>query len=179
MNLFIIILSLVFFYGNYIYGLDSEGLTGIDVLKALKRIPNCDLSDFVQSEDDSKLLADDLKTYCTTSDTSKQYVLICRMVYYELKKGCKLSGSSHPSKAIYRTEESSKKICGKKPIQSTNQWIWEKITNNGENNIGVEAKDLCTKVTSDTNTIRLARFFYKIAPRVRHNDQTEKQGLLK
>jgi len=179
MNLFIIILSLVFFHGNYIYGLNSEGLTGINVLEALLKLPNCYLSDFVKSEDDSKLLADDLKTYCTTSDTSKQYVLICRMVFYELKKACKLSVNSRPSKAIYQIQESSKEICGKKSIPLTNEWIWNKITHNGEKNIGVKAEDLCTKVTSDTNTIRLARFFYKIAPRVRHNDQKEKQGLLK
>jgi hypothetical protein len=180
MNLFIIILSLILFHGNYIYGLDSVRLTAIDVLATLKKIPNCDLSEFIKSNDDYKLLADDLNNYCTKSDTSKQYVLICRMVFYELKKACGLSVDSRPSKAIYRIEESSKEICNKKSIQLTNQWIWSKITNNGEKNIGINAEDLCTKVTSDTNTIRLARFFYKIAPRVRQNDlQKAKKGLLK
>jgi len=171
MNLFIIILSLILFHENYIYGLDTEGLNGIDVLATLKaKVPNYDLHDFVKSDQDYKELTGDLNTYCSTSDTSKSYSLICNMIAYELTKACEISPGSRPSKAMYKVETTPTDICAKKNIQLTNEWIWNKITNNGEKKIGVNADQLCTKVTSDTKTLRLARFFYKIAPLVRKYD---------
>jgi hypothetical protein len=170
MNLFIIILSFILFNENYIDGLNSEGSTCVDVLGTLKTIPNCDLQNYVKSETDYKQLTNDLTNYCSTSDTSKQNTLICCMLSYELKKACGLSGEALPSKAVYKIDSTSAEICGKKNVKLTSEWILKKITNNGKNDFGVTADDLCTKVTSDTNTLRLARFFYKVAPRVRQDD---------
>lgn len=171
MNFFLIILSLIIFDGNYIYGLETKGLNGIDVLATLKsNAPTCNLRDFVKSDQDHKKLNDDLSAYCSISETLKEYRLICRMLAYELKKACKLSSESRPSPAIYTTPETSADICKRKNVLLTNEWILSKITKDGGKKIGVNANDLCDKVTSDKNTIQLARFAYKIAPRLRQDD---------
>jgi len=171
MNLFIIISALILFHGNYIYGLDTEELDGIDVLTTLKSTaPKCDLLTFVKTKTDYKSLTKDLSEYCSTSDSLKQYRILCHMLLYELTKACKLPEESRPSQALYTTDTSAETICRPKTIQLTNKWIWRRITNNGKKRIGVMSKGLCDKVTSDSNTIHLARFFYKIAPRVRQAD---------
>ncbi|CAF1252736.1 unnamed protein product [Rotaria sp. Silwood1] len=171
MNLFIIILSLILFHEYYIYGLDAEELNGIDVLTQLKNTsPNCDLGDFLRNRNESKLLHDDLSKYCSLSDAEKQYRILCHMLSCELEIGCRLSTERRPSKALYAIQTSSKQICGKAKIQMTNKWIWNKITNDGQKQIGVESNALCPKVTSDTDVLRLARFFYQIAPLIRTAD---------
>ena len=162
---------MILFYGNYISGADTEEFDGIDVLKVLKsRVPKCDLHSFVKTEDDYKSLTEDLNKYCSTSDSTKQYRILCHMLLYELRKACKLPADSRPSQAIYTTKDTAEKICKTRNLQLTNQWIWKRITNNGQKQTDVNFNDLCTKVTSDPNTLQLARFFYKIAPRVRQAD---------
>jgi hypothetical protein len=177
MNLFIIISALILFHGNYIYGVDTDELDGIDVLTTLKSTaPKCDLLSFVKTKNDYKSLIKDLNEYCSTSDSLKQYRILCHMLLYELTKACKLPSDSRPSQAVYTTDIPAETICKPKKIQLTNKWIWRKITNNGKKQIGVTAKGLCTKVTSDSNTIHLARFFYKIAPHVRQADLSSNQN---
>jgi hypothetical protein len=175
MNLFVIVLSLILFHGYDIYGLDNSELSAVNVIEKLKtKAPNCDLHSFVQSEKDYKTLIDDLNQYCSLSDSAKQYQLLCNMIYYELKRACVLPNELRPSKALYIAPTSSDAICRLKNIQLTNEWIFNKITSNGRKQINVKQTDLCKTVTTDPNTLRLARFFYKIAPRVRQADLSKK-----
>ncbi|CAF1336661.1 unnamed protein product [Rotaria sordida] len=174
MNLLIIILSLILFYGNYIYGLETEELDGIDVLTKLKNIqPDCDLHDFLRVDDEYKTLTDDLRKHCSSSNSVKQHRILCHMLSYELEKACRLTPNLRPSKVIYATSRTPSQICNLNNILLTDEWIWHKITDGGQKKIGVNAKKLCTKVTSDTDTLRLARFFYKTAPRVRQVDSSK------
>ena len=99
------------------------------------------------------------------------------MLYYEVKKACGLSTEARPSKAVYRAKSTATQICQTKNIQLTNQWIWSKITNNGQKQIDGNSNTLCTKVTNDAEALRLSRFFYKIAPRIRQADS--KRGKVK
>ncbi|CAF5169592.1 unnamed protein product, partial [Rotaria sp. Silwood1] len=149
----------------------AEELIGIDVLTKLKNTsPDCDLRDFLINLNESKLLHDDLSKYCSSSDAEKQYRILCHMLSYELEIGCRLPTKSRPSKVLYAIQKSSKQICDKSNIQMTNKWIWNRITNDGQKQIGVESNALCPKVTSDTDVLRLARFFYQIAPFIRTAD---------
>ncbi|CAF1036472.1 unnamed protein product [Rotaria sordida] len=174
MNLLIIILSLILFYGNYIYGLETEELDGIDVLTKLKNIqPDCDLHDFLRVDDEYKTLTDDLRKHCSSSNSVKRHRILCHMLSYELEKACRLTPNLRPSKVIYATSRTPSQICNLNNILLTDEWIWHKITDGGQKKIGVNAKKLCTKVTSDTDTLRLARFFYKTAPRVRQVDSSK------
>lgn len=171
MKLFIIILSAILFHRNYISGIESEELSSIDVIATLKaKDPDCKLQSFVISDDDYTKLESDLTTYCSTSDSTKQNALICRMVHYELEKACKLSIASRPTKSRYIIDNLSAEICKANNVPITSDWILNKITQNGKINIGVTAAELCPQVASNKDTLRLTRFFYKIAPRVRKSD---------
>ncbi|CAF3537949.1 unnamed protein product [Adineta steineri] len=170
MNLFLIFLALILFHENYIFGLETEEIKGINVLKKLKNdLPDCDLHDFVKSENDYKSLNDDLKTHCTTSASNKQFRTLCHMLCYELTVACKVPAESRPSKAIYTTKVTASELCGTKRIDKTNEWIAKKVLNSEQKQI-ISSNGLCTKITSDENALPLARFFYKIAPRVREAD---------
>ncbi|CAF4187242.1 unnamed protein product [Rotaria sp. Silwood2] len=174
MNLFIIIFTLILFHGNYIYGLETGELDGIDVLTVFKnKAGTCKLRNFVRSETDFTLLTDDLNKYCSSSDSVKQYRILCHMISYELEKACALPPDLRPAKPKYATNDSSAQICSMLNLNATNEWIWNRITNNGQKQIGVDSKNLCAKITADTDTLRLARFFYKIAPRVRNADSSQ------
>lgn len=176
MKLFIIVLSLILFYGPYIFGQESDTLTSVNVLEDLKeKFPDCKLEDLLFSDDDYQQLNDDLKKYCTTADSTKNYAIICRMLSYELKKACQLPAKDRPTKSFYKNINASEDICKKTYTPMTNQWIWNKITNNGQKDIGVKANALCTTVSTDKKTFRLARFFYKIAPRIRKSDPSNQQ----
>ncbi|CAF2053776.1 unnamed protein product [Rotaria magnacalcarata] len=173
-NSLVVILSLIIFHGKYIFGLGAEELKDINVLAKLNNITaGCDLHDFLQLDSDFKKLSDDLTEYCSPLKSVKQYRILCHMLSYELEKACALPAKSRPSKAVYTSKTSAKEICAKKNIQLTNQWIWNKLTNNGQKDIGITAKYLCSSVTSDMATRRLARFFYKIAPLIREADSSQ------
>jgi len=180
MHFFIISLSLILFHGIHIYGLENDGLDAIDVLATLKKnVPNCDLHLFVKSDKEYQKLNEDLQTYCSGSETSKQYALICQMLAYELEKACGLPSNLRPTQAVYDIQLKASQVCGLKNVLFTSQWILNKLTNNGQKKISVNPDELCTKVTNDANTIRLARFFYKTAPRVRQTDLPKRdKGLL-
>lgn len=170
-SLFIILLNLIIFNGKSIYGLDVEELSGIDVLAQLNnKVPKCKLRDFLIFKNQFKTLSNDLKTHCSLLESEKSHRILCHMLAYELEKACGLTSKLQPSPAVYVTPVSSETICANYSKQSTNQWIWNKITKDGRYDIGVNASDLCTTVTKHNDTLRLARFFYKIAPRVRYAD---------
>ncbi|CAF1109434.1 unnamed protein product [Adineta ricciae] len=178
MNLFLIVLSLIFFHGNSISGADDNELEAIDVLSAIKTTsPDCDLRTFVKHNDDYTAFSGDLKTYCG-SDSKKQNRILCNMIAYELKKACQFDKDGRPSPVIYSKKSTPKEICFSTTIQLTNQWIWNVLTNNGQKQIDVTAKELCDKVANDETTRQLARFFYRAAPHVRNSDlsTTSKDG---
>jgi hypothetical protein len=181
MNLFVILLSFILFNGNYIYGSDADETNGIDVLGTLKtQAPNCDLHKFVNPEDEFKALNDDLTKYCSTSDSSKQYKILCRMILIELTQACALSSKSRSVSTKYSSKTSASAICQYKNIQMTNKWIWKKLTSDEQKQIGDSSKDICTKITKYTDTIQLARFFYKIGTGVRKAElSVQNKGLLK
>ena len=170
MNFFVIILSLILFHGYDIYGLGNQELATVDVLEKLKAdAPNCELRGFVQSKKDYEELSADLKQFCS-SIQDKKYTLLCNMLYYEIKRACELPPASRPSPGLYDIQTTATDICNIKRIELTNDWILNKITNNGEIQIAATKKDLCKTVTSDASALRLARFFYKRAARVRQAD---------
>lgn len=177
MNLFVIVLSLVLFYGSYIYALESEELSGVDVLAELEaKVPVCNLTRFVQTPNDYNELKADLQKYCAVSISLKQHRILCNMLSYQLQKACGLSEQRGPSPAKYTTKVSAQQVCLMRNMMATNLWIWKRITNNGNKQIGVTAEELCNRVASQPETLRLARFFYKTAPRVRVADTQNNKG---
>ena len=169
-NLLLISLTLIFFNGSIVFGLENPPLESIDVLEMLaKKSADCQLRAFVKSDKDHQKVNDDLKTYCSTS---KDYALICQMIAYELEKACQLPSNKRPSSALYDIQTDSTEICNKGGVESTDQWIAQKLSN-PEKKITIDSKDLCQRVTTDPKTIQLARFFYKIAPRVRKADSSD------
>jgi hypothetical protein len=178
MNLFLIILIVFLFSGTD--GLDVNEPNGIDVLEALKtKTPSCDLHIFVQSTNTSnkeyQALINDLTKYCSNSESTKPYQLLCHMLLIELEIGCILPNISRPSPTKYTTSYTSRQICSLNKIQLTNSWIWEKLTSNEKNQIGLTSHNLCSKITSFKGTSRLVRFFYKTAPRIRRADTNNKR----
>jgi len=173
MNLLTIILLLILFFG--IYGLHRNKLTGIDVLGTLtsKNI-SCNFHNFVKStndsEDDYNTLIRDLTKYCSGLKSSTFYRLLCRMILIELEIGCLLPNKSRPLPIKYSIRYTSTEICSLNTISMTNTWIWQKLTSDEKAEIGPTSMYLCPILTSSNNTIQLARFFYKIAPRIRRAD---------
>ncbi|CAM4890637.1 unnamed protein product [Rotaria socialis] len=173
-NSLVVILSLILFHGKYIFGLGTEKFKAINVLAKLNNTAaGCDLHDFLRLDSDFKNLSDDLTKYCSPSKLVKRFRILCHMLSYELEIACALPAKSRPSKALYTSNTSAKEICDRKNIQLTNQWIWDKLTNGGQKDIGITAKYLCDSVTNYTVTLRLARFFYKIAPLIRQADLSQ------
>lgn len=169
-NLVLISLTLIFFNGCISLGLETAQLDSIDVLETLKKkVPDCQIRMFVKSDKDHQKLTDDLKTYCSTT---KEYALLCQMMAYELEKACQLPSTKRPSPALYDIKADSSDICTKGGVESTDQWIAQKLSNQ-EKKITIDSKNLCQQVTTDAKTIHLARFFYKIAPRVRKSDSSD------
>ena len=160
-----------------IYGLDNEELPGIDVLKTLKEKKiSCDFHNFVHSTDNSNdeydVLMDDLKTYCSTSEKTKQYHVICHMVLIEFEIGCSLPNKSRPYPIKYTTSSTATQICSMNKISHTNIWIWKKLTSDERQQMGSITSQLCPKLTESTDTLRLTRLFYALAPRIRRADIT-------
>ncbi len=172
-----LIISLILFHGINIYGLESDGLDPIDVLGTLKKnVPNCDLGGFVKTDSEAKILKDDLQKFCSGSETTKQYTLLCQMLAYELETACGLPQASRPSPALYNKPWTLSQICDLKNVEMTSRWIFNRVSKTGQKKLGTNPTELCVKVASDANTIRLARFFYKTAPFVRKAD-TAKQNM--
>jgi hypothetical protein len=169
----IIILSLFLFCG--ICGLNTDQSTGIDVLKTLKEKKiSCDLHTFVKSVDDSDdeydVLIQDLKKYCTNSESTKQYRVICHMILIEFEISCLLSNKSRPFPVKYTTAYTSAQVCSMNKIAYANSWIWKRLTSDERGEIGSTPMQLCPRLAALNDTLRLIRFFYKIAPRIRIAD---------
>ncbi len=174
-----IILILILFSG--IYGLDRNQLIGIDVIGTLKeKNTSCDLRNFVKStngsENDYKTLIHDLTKYCSISNSIKLYRLLCRIILIELEIGCLLPKNSRRLPIKYSISNTPKEICSMNRISETNSWIWGKLTSDEKKEIGPTSHNLCPILTSLNSTLRLARFFYKIAPRIIQIDLTKKES---
>jgi len=165
-----IILILILFSG--LDTLNGNETTSIDIFVQLKsKNISCDLHDFVKSTDNSddeyKLLIQDLTKYCLNSSS---YQLLCHMIYLELELACLLPNNFRPSPTKYTFDYRSKQICSINKIALTNEWIWGKLSSNEKKQIGSTSVNLCSKITSTNETLRLVKFFYKIAPRIRRFD---------
>ncbi|CAF1307472.1 unnamed protein product [Rotaria magnacalcarata] len=157
------------------YGLDIDESAGINVLEALKATNlSCDLHIFVNStydtEDNYKALIHDLTQYCSNSESTKVYQVLCRIIFIELEIGCSLLNRSRPLPIKYITSETSTKLCSKNKIIHIDRWIWKKLKLNKKEQMGSDLTKLCTNITSSNETIRLARFFYEIAPSIKRID---------
>ena len=151
------------------------GINGFDVLEQLQsKNISCNLHDFVKTTNDSvdeyQLLTSDLKTYCTNSVSNQTSQLLCHMIFLELEIGCLLTNHSRPLPMKYSLFYTSKQICSLTKISLTDNWIWEKLSSNEKQQVGSSSINLCSHITSANETLRLARFFYKIAPRIRRFD---------
>lgn len=180
-----LLISILIVFG--IHQLFASKLSDVDVLGRLKsKHASCDLRNFVQatdnSDDEYKILVHDLTKYCSTSKSITLYDLLCHMILIELEIGCELSNNSRPYPVKYSTLLTSSEICSMNKIDLINNWIWQKLTADEKEEIGPTPVHLCRILTSSNSTTRLARFFYKIAPRIRRTDlrnsgQLEKKDL--
>jgi hypothetical protein len=167
-------LWMIFLFSG-IYGLQKNELTGINVIETLKaKNISCNLRAFIQStgnlEDEYNILIHDLTTFCSTSKSTTPYRLLCHMILIELEIGCLLLNNSRPSPVKYAIPYTSAQICSMNKIALTNNWIWQKLTSDEKEEIGSTSFHLCPFLTSSNNTLRLTRFFYKIAPHIRRAD---------
>ena len=152
-------------------GAESTGSS--DLLAKLKaQDPSVDLHAFVQSDADLQSLTADLKQYCSSLDSTNKSQVLCQMIYIELTKAFKLPDKQRPSKTTYNVSWTAESICQIKKISLTNKWIWGLLSSEQRNMTGGDAETLCKQVTSSQETLRLARFFYKVAPRVRLADSS-------
>lgn len=169
-NIFLISLTLILFNGKNIFGLENSPLDPIDVPAVLeKKVPDCNVKDFFIDKADLKKFSEDIKAFCSTSNKNP---LVCHMIAYELEKACQIPNepSKRPSPAHYDLQTNPSEICGKNRISLTSKWILKKLSINQQKTIPIEPKDLCAQVAADQDTIRLTRFFYHIATRVRTSD---------
>ena len=169
-NIFLISLAVILFNGKNISGLETSPLDPIDVPAILeKKVPECKLRTFFIDKKDYKKFAEDIKTFCSTSNKNP---LICHMIAYEIEKACQIPNepSKRPSPAHYDLPANLSEICGRSRISLTSKWILEKLSTNQQKTIPIQPKDLCAQVAADQDTIRLTRFFYHIATRVRTSD---------
>ncbi|CAM4963319.1 unnamed protein product [Rotaria socialis] len=160
----------------------SNESAGINVLEALKAINlSCDLHIFVNSADDTednyKALIHDLTQYCSGSESTKVYQVLCRMIFIELEIGCSLLNQSRSLPIKYITSETPTKLCSMNQIMHINLWIWKKLKLNKEEQMGSALAKLCTNITSSNETIRLARFFYEIAPSIKRIDSYSRNSI--
>ncbi|CAF1389648.1 unnamed protein product [Adineta steineri] len=170
MNFLVIILSFILFFG--INSNDTDDTSGIDVLDILKeKQTSCDLHDFVIGKENSEkeyiALVYDLATYCSETESTSLSRILCRMILIELEIGCSLPNKSRPTPVKYINSYTSTQICSMNKIMYTNRWIWNKFTEKEKEELGASSAHICPKLTSVNSTLRLTRFFYKIAPRIR------------
>ncbi|CAF1306074.1 unnamed protein product [Adineta steineri] len=170
MNFLVIILSFILIFG--IHSNDTDDTGGIDVLDILKeKQTSCDLHDFVIGKENSEkeyiALVYDLATYCSETESTSLSRILCRMILIELEIGCSLPNKSRPTPVKYINSYTSTQICSMNKIMYTNRWIWLKFTEKEKEELGSSSAHICPKLTSVNSTLRLTRFFYKIAPRIR------------
>ncbi|CAF3498425.1 unnamed protein product [Rotaria sp. Silwood1] len=173
MKLLVIILSFILL--SHIYGLNTDESTGINVLETLKaKNLSCDLHVFVNSTGNSQkeyeVFINDLTQYCSNSESTKSYRVLCHMILIELEIGCSSLNKTQPLPIKYITSYTPDKICSINKILYINRWIWDKLKTNEKNQIGTTSIKLCSTITSFNETLRLANFFYKTASRIREID---------
>ncbi|CAF3637434.1 unnamed protein product [Rotaria sordida] len=157
------------------YGLNTDESTGINVLETLQaKNLSCDFHIFVNSTDNSeneyKVFINDLRQYCSNSKSTKPYQLLCYMILIELEIGCSLLKKIDSLPINYITSHTQTDICSTNNILYINRWIWKKLKSNEKNQIGTTSTQLCFTITSFNETLRLARFFYELAPFIREID---------
>ena len=170
------LVHLLVFLGTLLHLSSTEKPVPVDVLGQLKlKAPDCDLRRFVLSDNDSKVLTDDLTHYCCAEpkDLTKYSKVLCRMILYELKKACLLTGAAQPSPAKYDQPVPSDEFCKSKKILLTSNWIWKKLGIQEKNEWDLTQENFCSTLAAANETRRLVRFFYKIAPRVRQADSVD------
>ncbi|CAF2522265.1 unnamed protein product [Rotaria sp. Silwood2] len=180
MKLLVIILSFILF--SHIYGLNTDESTGINVLEILKaKNLSCDLHIFINSTDNSQdeynAFINDLTQYCSNSESTKPYRVLCRMILIELEIGCLFLNNTNPLPVKYITSYTPNKICSTNKILYINRWIWDKLKSYEKKQIGTASMELCFTITSFNETLRLVKFFYKIAPRIREIDTYDIKSL--
>ena len=146
----------------------------------LKNI-TCDLHDFIVRSDDAdndfKIFVKDLNNFCGDTQTNQVYQLLCRMLTIEFELACLLPNSSRPSPVKYTLPYTAKKICQMNKINLTNQWIWEKLSVKEQEEFAPTPVQLCPTITATEEVLLLAKFFYKIAPRIRRADIADNSSL--
>ncbi|CAF1351833.1 unnamed protein product [Rotaria sordida] len=157
------------------YGLNTDESTGINVLETLQaKNLSCDFHIFVNSTDNSeneyKVFINDLRQYCSNSKSTKPYQILCYMILIELEIGCSLLKKIDSLPINYITSHTQTDICSTNNILYINRWIWKKLKSNEKNQIGTTSTQLCFTITSFNETLRLARFFYELAPFIREID---------
>jgi len=170
MKFFLLILTVVCLGQNSSFAAETNGIDVLAVLK--KNVPDCKLRDFVKSDEYLTKLEEDLKKFCSTEQTTKTQTFLCHMLAYEITVACKITDGTRPSAAKYDDVATIDEVCERKNIQLTNQWILSKVKNQ-ETTIDANEQNLCTQITEDKQIVRLARFFYKIAPIVRKYDTAQ------
>ncbi|CAF1180074.1 unnamed protein product [Adineta ricciae] len=166
-----VILSLIFYCGSVRGDVTDE--IGVDVLGVLKEKKIvCDLHDLVTSVDkpekEYNMFIHDLTKHCSESVTTDFTPILCRMISIALEIACTLPNTTRPAPVKYTPVYTPSQICSMHKIVYTNKWIWEQLTKKQKAQIGSSWVQLCPKLTSGNSTLRLTRFFYKIAPRIRH-----------
>ena len=134
----------------------------------------CDPHDFIVKIDDSvndyQLFLNDLNNVCSESQSDKASRLLCRIVFIELQLACLLPNSSRPTPVKYTLAYTANKICTMNKINLTNVWIWEKLSGVEQQELLPTSDQLCPTITAKEEILFLAKFFYKIAPRIRRAD---------
>lgn len=147
---------------------------GVDVLESLKNEGiSCDLHGFVTSSDNHgekeyQTLRHDLDSYCSKSESTHLAAVLCRMILIELQIGCALANDTRPKPIVYSATYTPAQICSTNKIVHTNKWAWEKLTVRERARIGSSWVNLCAELTKANSTLRLVRFFYKMASAIRH-----------
>ncbi|CAF0889316.1 unnamed protein product [Adineta ricciae] len=171
MIIVVVILNLIFYCGSVRGDVTDE--IGVDVLRVLKEKKIvCDLHDLVTSVDkpekEYNMFVHDLTKHCSESVTTDFAPILCRMISIALEIACTLPNTTRPAPVKYTPVYTPSQICSMHKIVYTNKWIWEQLTKKQKAQIGSSWVQLCPKLTSGNSTLRLTRFFYKIAPRIRH-----------
>ena len=151
-------------------GAESNGSSDL-LVKLAAKDPAVDLRAFFKSDADLLALVSDLKQYCLPIDATNKSQVLCQMVTIELTKALKLPEKQRPSNTSYNVNVTAESICRPKSIPLTNKWMWELLTSEQRSQIGGDAESLCKQVTRSQETLRMARFFYKVALRVRRADE--------
>lgn len=177
---FFTLLALISFSNAYVLNQTEANNTYILELFKSKNI-TCDPHDFIVTIDDLdndyKLFLNDLNNVCSESQSDKASRLLCRIVFIELQMACLLPNSSRPTPVKYTLAYTASKICAMNKINLTNVWIWEKLSSAEQQELLPTSDQLCPTVTAKEENLFLAKFFYKIAPRIRRVDLMDSNKL--